>query len=118
MTDPVDGRPAIKYAYRADEVYHGRWAARAPDIVIGYLRGWRGCNESALGGVPAGIFSDNRLKWSGDHCMAADEVPGVMMVNRPMAGRRPTLGDLAPTLLRLFGVAVTAEMVGGDLFAE
>jgi predicted AlkP superfamily phosphohydrolase/phosphomutase len=118
VTDPLDGRPAVKYAYRADQVYHGELAAGGPDIVMGYHRGWRGSNESALGRLPEHEFSDNMLKWSGDHCMAADEVPGVLLVNRPVRRADPALVDMAPTILTLFGVPVPDDMVGGDLFAE
>jgi predicted AlkP superfamily phosphohydrolase/phosphomutase len=117
VVDPADGQRAIKYAYLADRIYHGPYAAQGPDIILGYFRGYRGSNESALGEVPGGTFSDNRLKWSGDHCMAADEVPGVIVTNRPLLKDDPTLRDLAPTLLRLFGVAPTPEMTGSDIFA-
>ena len=117
VVDPADGQRAIRHAYRADQVYHGPYAAQGPDIVLGYYRGFRGSNESALGEVPAAVFADNLLKWSGDHCMAADEVPGVIVANRPILKDDPTLRDMAPTLLRLFGVAPTPEMTGGDIFA-
>lgn len=116
--DPLDGKPAIKHAYRADEVYHGAMRDTGPDIVIGYHRGWRGSNESALGRLTASEFSDNMLKWSGDHCIAADEVPGILLANRPVRRPDPSLVDMAPTILTLFGVPVPADMVGGDLFSR
>jgi predicted AlkP superfamily phosphohydrolase/phosphomutase len=118
VTDPIDGKPAVKYAYRADEVYHGAMLGTGPDIVMGYHRGWRGSNESALGRLTDTVFTDNMLKWSGDHCMAADEVPGVLLVNRPIRRADPALVDMAPTILKLFGVPVPTDMVGGDLFSE
>jgi predicted AlkP superfamily phosphohydrolase/phosphomutase len=117
-TDPLDGRPAIKYAYRADQVYHGAMRDTGPDIVVGYHRGWRGSNESALGRLTESEFGDNMLKWSGDHCMAADEVPGVLLANRPILRGEPALVDMAPTILQLFGLPIPADMVGGDLFSE
>jgi predicted AlkP superfamily phosphohydrolase/phosphomutase len=117
-TDPLDGKPAIKYAYRADEVYHGAMRDTGPDIVMGYYRGWRGSNESALGRLTEFEFSDNMLKWSGDHCMAADEVPGILLANRPVLRDEPALVDMAPTILRLFGLPIPADMVGGDLFSK
>jgi len=116
VIDPLDGRPAIKDATRADRVYHGPYRDTGPDIIVGYFRGWRGSNESALGRVMADEFTDNLLKWSGDHCIAADEVPGVILANRPLVRRDPALVDLAPTILEYFGVPVPPEMVGGDLF--
>jgi len=116
VTDPVTGGRAVKYAYRTDEVYHGPHAAEAPDIVLGYHRGFRGSNESALGEVPDATFADNMMKWSGDHCMAADEVPGIIISSRRIDKADPTLLDLAPTFLSLFGIAPLPEMVGSPLF--
>ena len=56
------------------------------------------------------------LKWSGDHCIAADEVPGILMTNRPVLREGAALVDMAPTILRLFGIDPPAEMVGGSVF--
>lgn len=118
VVDPLSGQRAIKTAARADVVYHGPLRDTGPDIIVGYFRGWRGSNESALGKVPATVFSDNMLKWSGDHCIAASEVPGIIMANRPILRQDPALVDMAPTILNLFHLPVPAEMVGGDLFTK
>jgi predicted AlkP superfamily phosphohydrolase/phosphomutase len=117
VIDPATGQRAIRHAYRADEVYHGPYTASAPDIILGYHRGFRGSNESALGEVAAVAFEDNRMKWSGDHCMAADEVPGVIVANRKILKDDPCLRDLAPTILAQFDLKPTPEMTGGDIFA-
>ncbi len=114
--DPDVGARAIKYAYRATDIYHGDYADRGPDIVLGYHRGWRGSNESALGEVPVAVFVDNEQKWSGDHCQAADEVPGILLSTRPVVIDDPTLADLAPSILRLFGVEPPPQMNGRDIF--
>jgi predicted AlkP superfamily phosphohydrolase/phosphomutase len=114
--DPASGELAVKYAYRRHEIYHGEYAGDGPDIVLGYHRGWRGSNESALGEVPAEVFVDNEQKWSGDHCQAADEVPGILLTNRPVALPDPTLADFAPTILKLFGVEPLPEMMGRDMY--
>lgn len=118
VVDPATGQRAIKYAHRSDQIYHGPHREAGPDIVLGYYAGYRGSNESALGKAPAAIFEDNLLKWSGDHCMAADEVPGILACNRPVRKADPDLLDMAPTLLRLFGVTPPPQMRGGDLFAD
>jgi len=116
VIDPVTGERAIKYAYRTDEVYSGPEAINAPDIVFGYYSSYRGSNECALGEVPEHVFSDNMMKWSGDHCMAADEVPGVIICNRKIDKADPQLLDLAPTFLKLFGLDPLPEMVGSPIF--
>jgi predicted AlkP superfamily phosphohydrolase/phosphomutase len=114
--DPGIGDLAIKYAYRATDIYHGAYAKDGPDIELGYHRGWRGSNESALGEVPVEVFVDNEQKWSGDHCQAADEVPGILLSSRPIAISDPTLVDFAPTILNLFGIEPLPDMVGRDMF--
>jgi bisphosphoglycerate-independent phosphoglycerate mutase (AlkP superfamily) len=69
-------------------------------------------NESALGQVGASIVEDNKAKWSGDHCIAADEVPGVLLANRPITRADVSLVDIAPSVLAEFGVPIPAEMTG------
>jgi predicted AlkP superfamily phosphohydrolase/phosphomutase len=114
--DPLTGERAVKYAYRTDEVYSGPETINAPDIVMGYYSGYRGSNQCALGEMPPYVFTDNMMKWSGDHCMAADEVPGVIICNRKIDKADPQLLDLAPTFLKLFGLDPLPEMVGSPIF--
>ncbi len=114
--DPVTGRRAIKYAYRTDEVYSGPETVNAPDIVMGYYAGYRGSDDSASGEVPPTVFSDNMKRWSGDHCMAADEVPGVIISSRPIDKIDPELLDMAPTFLKLYGLEPLPEMVGSPIY--
>jgi predicted AlkP superfamily phosphohydrolase/phosphomutase len=116
VVDPQSGKRAIKYAYRTDEVYSGDHIDEAPDINIGYYSGFRGSNESALGEIPVETFVDNMMKWSGDHCMAADEVPGIIVSSRPIDKSDPQLLDMAPTFMRMFGLEPLPEMVGSAIF--
>jgi predicted AlkP superfamily phosphohydrolase/phosphomutase len=88
--DSETGRPVVKYAYRTDVIYAGPYQEIGPDIVMGYHRGFRGSDDCALGGIPETVIMDNMLKWSGDHCMAADEVQPADHPGRPQpAGHRP-----------------------------
>ncbi len=116
VVDPHTGEKSIKHAYRADRVYTGPYATDGPDIVLGYSRGYRGSNESALGKISDSVFSDNVNKWSGDHCMAADEVPGVLLCNRKIKKEEPSLLDMAPTFLSLFNLKADPQMLGRDVF--
>ncbi|HEY3354261.1 MAG TPA: alkaline phosphatase family protein [Polyangia bacterium] len=91
---------------------------RAPDLIIGYDRGYRVADDSAIGGVGDEIITPNRDVWSADHCMDRDVVPGVLVTSRPLAaGRGAGLVDVAPTILRALGVAPPPAMTGRDLFA-
>jgi predicted AlkP superfamily phosphohydrolase/phosphomutase len=115
--DPLTGKHPIRHAYITEKEYHGPHAGDGPDIVLGYARGYRGSNESALGQIAGETFSDNMLKWSGDHCMAADEVPGILLCNRPIRKPDPSLLDMAPTFLDLFGIRRPAEMRGRSVLS-
>ena len=41
LRDPLDGEPVIAKVYRSDDVYAGPRADTAPDLIIGYNRGYR-----------------------------------------------------------------------------
>ncbi len=65
MRDPESGNQVIKKVYRREEIYSGKYVADAPDLLIGYNRGYRTSWESALGKVPEGLLGDNMKRWSG-----------------------------------------------------
>ena len=71
----------------------------APDIIVGYAKGTRASDDSALGGVSADVLVDNRGAWSGDHCMDPDAVPGILLTTRPLRKRATNLRELAAALL-------------------
>jgi predicted AlkP superfamily phosphohydrolase/phosphomutase len=115
VTD-ADGRRVIRNVYRASEVYSGGATELAPDLIVGYCRGYRASWETCLGDLEPEYLSDNTLAWSADHCADALEVPGVLFCNRPLRGG-PALIDLAPSILAEFGLPVPSSMTGKSLFA-
>jgi predicted AlkP superfamily phosphohydrolase/phosphomutase len=105
VIDPATGTPAITKAYRREQVYTMTNADDiAPDIVVGYAKGTRGSDESALGDMPREVIVDNRSHWSGDHCMDADAVPGILLASRPLKRSAKTLQQLPGALLNEFGI--------------
>ena len=105
FVDPVTDRPAVSKVYRSANVYQLRGHENiAPDLVVGYAKGTRGSDESALGGIPREVIVDNTSKWNGDHCMDHETVPGILLSSRPL--RRPalTIGALGAAVLAEFGV--------------
>jgi predicted AlkP superfamily phosphohydrolase/phosphomutase len=113
----ADGQPVIKKVYRADQIYTGPNLKYAPDLIIGYHRGYRASWATTLGQITPSILSDNDSAWSADHCMVADEVPGVLFSTRALASATPSLIDLAPTILSEYGVSIPSEMTGQTVFA-
>lgn len=116
--DPQDGKPVVKHVYRADQVYQGPMASTGPDLVVGYYRGFRASWATTQGDLEDQIISDNDSAWSADHCIAADEVPGVLFSNRLIAATSPALTDIAPTVLELFGLTSPESMTGRSVFSS
>jgi len=115
LTDPDRKQAAVKQVYNALKVYNGPYKNDAPDLLVGYNRGYRASWETAVGQVTDKIFHDNTKAWSGDHCIDHSLVPGVLFCNRPIITEQPRLMDIGPTVLDMFGVAVPKYMDGRAL---
>jgi predicted AlkP superfamily phosphohydrolase/phosphomutase len=118
VRDPQTGEAVIAHVHRARDIYSGPYATEGPDLIVAYNNHYRASWDTILGGFPREIVLDNTDAWSGDHCVASQFVPGVLLSNRPVRAQAPGLEDLAPTILAEFGVPVPAEMTGKNLFAE
>jgi predicted AlkP superfamily phosphohydrolase/phosphomutase len=116
LRDPENGNKIVEKIYRAHEVYSGENVDRAPDLVIGYSRGYRASWETTIGKIPREWIGDNLDAWSGDHCMAAELVPGILLSNKKLQAENPKLFDLAPTILAAFGIDKSRGMVGNSVF--
>jgi len=116
VRDPVTGRPIVLRVYKASEVYSGPYVESAPDLIVGYNRGYRASGKTALGEIPAGLVGENTEKWSGDHAMAAELVPGVVFSNRKIKVPDPALTDLTVTILSEFGLQAGEGMRGRPIF--
>ncbi len=116
VRDPKNGRKIITKAYDSREIYSGSYVDLAPDIVVGYEAGYRISDESVLGKFPKGIVGDRTDKWSADHCMDPQIVPGVLLTNEEVKSKRPGIWDIAPCILKKFGLKVPGEMDGKPIF--
>jgi predicted AlkP superfamily phosphohydrolase/phosphomutase len=110
LTD--DGQIAIKGMYDAHEIYSGPYLDAAPDLIVGYAPGYRASWSAAVGKVSKTVFENNDKCWSGDHCVDPSAVPGVLFANQKWGANNPGIEDMAPTILRLFGVDPPAWMEG------
>lgn len=118
IRDPKSGQQVLLIAYDAKEVYHGPCAPQAPDLILGYNRGYRVSWEAALGKVSRKVLADNTEKWSGDHCIATELVPGIVFSSKPIRITKPSLIDLAPTILTEFGLPLPDYLEGRALFGS
>jgi predicted AlkP superfamily phosphohydrolase/phosphomutase len=115
LRDPEGRGQVILEAVDMARRYRGPYLDQSPDLVIGYADGYRVSWEAAVGQVAGAVVSDNRKCWSGDHCVDPRLVPGVLFSNRPVASEQPSIVDIAPTILGLYGVPPPPHMEGRPL---
>ncbi|MCH7519609.1 MAG: alkaline phosphatase family protein [Candidatus Dadabacteria bacterium] len=116
IRDPKNGEQVVSKVYRANEVYSGPNLKDSPDLIVGYNIGYRASWETVLGGFPKETLRDNTEKWSGDHLMEADLVPGILLSNKKIISENPALYDLAPTILSEFDIPKQEGMIGNNFF--
>jgi predicted AlkP superfamily phosphohydrolase/phosphomutase len=116
LADPGrQGALAIQRVEPREAVYHGPYLDEAPDLLVDFAPGYRVSWSSSMGGVAHGQFEDNVKKWSGDHIIDPDHVPGALFMNRPFRTEGARLLDLAPTILDSLGVPIGPAMEGKTL---
>ena len=112
LQDPERLGSPVSEVYDRDQAYKGPYVDDAPDLVVGFAPGYRVAWETVTGGLGEAVISDNTRPWSGDHNMNPPEVPGMLFCNRPIDVDRPSIMDIAPTVLDLFGVPIPSHMDG------
>ncbi len=109
-----NGERAVAKVHKMEDIFTGPYTMEGPDLVAGFYPGWRVSWGGALGEVTEEVFEDNVKSWSGDHCMDESFVPGVLFSNRELDDN-PWIGDIAPTILSLFGITPPPHMDGRSL---
>ena len=105
VVDPTTGKPAISKVYISEETYtDGGYLHIGPDIQVCYARGTRGSDESAIGEILPEVLTDNTDRWSGDHCMDHESVPGILLTSRPLKKEATELKNLAAAILAEYGI--------------
>jgi hypothetical protein len=103
--DPENGRAVV------DDLATVHAAAEnksvAPDLIVGYARGYRASWQTGLGETPETELEDNNDAWIADHCINAADVPGVLFTSWKTGPRGAALKDLSRTILGLFSAGHT-----------
>jgi len=71
----------------------------APDLIVGYARGYRASWQTGLGETPDAELEDNNDAWIADHCVNPADVPGVLFTSWKNGPRGAALKDLSRTIL-------------------
>ena len=108
-------RAAIRSVSRREELYSGAFVENSPDLLVNFHRGFRVSWQSAVGGFSNSMLEDNMRRWSGDHIVDPESVPGILFMNRATLHNHARIIDLAPTVLNYLGVAVPESMEGASL---
>jgi predicted AlkP superfamily phosphohydrolase/phosphomutase len=115
IIDPKNGQKVISCAYISEDNFSKDFINRAPDIILGFDRGYRISDDSALGTLSREMIGDNLGWWSGDHCVDPKKVPASFIANFKIQTQVPNIQDVAPTILKYFGIATPAQMTGKAL---
>jgi predicted AlkP superfamily phosphohydrolase/phosphomutase len=117
LRDPDDGSPIVRAVYKRDDVYTGEYLGNASELQVGMEDGYRVSWQTTLGGSPQGIVYANMRKWSGDHGgYDFATTAGVLISNRRASRAEASIVDIAPTVLKFFGLQIPAELDGKPLF--
>jgi predicted AlkP superfamily phosphohydrolase/phosphomutase len=115
LPDAVTQRAAIRSVSRREEIYSGQFVGNSPDLLVNFHPGFRVSWQTALGGFSHELFDDNTRRWSGDHIVDPEAVPGILFMNKVALGNHAQIIDLAPTILNYLGVSVPQSMEGNSL---
>lgn len=110
--DPKNGEQVVLHAYTAGEAFHGERASEGPDLVVGYNIGYSGSDASTLGEVTETELEDNTSRWSGNHLIDPRLVPGILLVNGPVAPGDYDLTDVTVSILDHYGLPPAHNMAG------
>ena len=115
LYDDKEGTHPVRAVYDSSQVYSGPYVDEAPDLIVGFRPGHRVGWSSVTGGISEDEIEDNTRPWSGDHNFNPPDVPGMLFVNRKLAATDPSIMDIGPTVLDLFGVPVPPYCDGESL---
>lgn len=117
MVDPTDGSRIVRAVYQRDDIYSGEYIGNAAELQVGMADGYRVSWQTTLGGSPQGIVYDNMKKWSGDHGgYDFATTAGVLIASKRINTETPSIMDIAPTVLKYFGIAIPGYIDGKPLW--
>jgi predicted AlkP superfamily phosphohydrolase/phosphomutase len=105
LRDPETNERVVEKIYRKEELYHGKYVERAPDLIVVWKEGY----ADSVGGFHKPIIKESNN--SGDHSLE-----GILLMYgkniRKSEIYNAEIVDLAPTILYLMGLAIPADMDG------
>ncbi|MGE3275267.1 MAG: alkaline phosphatase family protein [Vicinamibacterales bacterium] len=117
FTDERDGRHVVRHVYKRADIYSGPYFDAAADLQVGLAEGYRTSWQTALGGAPPRLIEPNLKKWSGDHgSYDYETTAGILISSVPPTADTTRIIDIAPTVLKFFGLDIPADLDGRPLW--
>ncbi len=114
-----DGTVVVLDAALTSEVYSGARVAEAPEIQVGYNRGYGNSDESSLGRITPEVLTDNTGgTFNGSHLMDPSVVNGTILSNHQLAVGDPRLEDVTVEILHTYGIEPDPEMTGRPILED
>jgi predicted AlkP superfamily phosphohydrolase/phosphomutase len=115
--DPQTNAPVVRNVYRRADIYDGPYFEEAADLQVGLEAGYRTSWQTALGGAPPALIEPNMRKWSGDHgSYDYQTTAGILVSSVPVTSDVTRIIDIAPTVLKYFGLAIPPDVDGKPIF--
>jgi hypothetical protein len=115
IRDPKNGKQVVARVWSPHPDFRGD-IKYIPDLIVGFAPGYRSSWQGSLGNSSGPILADNDDAWIGDHCIAPEFVPGVLISNRKSRLSGPRLKDLTASILALYGISQPHEMDGKVIY--
>lgn len=107
----ADGVPVLADVHRSEDVYHGPYADRGPDLLLESADGWE-----VYGGLAPSAFETNPTSWtSGNHPVGMVALDGTGVRDTELSEQ--SILDIAPTVLASLDCAVPSDMDGTPIEA-
>ncbi len=115
--DPDTGEKPVGKVFITEDIYAKDNLIMGPDILIGFNRGYALDSGTALGGLrKGGAVSDNKSRWTGDHIIDPHQVPALLLTSFKLPVKKvPSIWDIAPTILKIFGIDDYDKMRGKSI---
>lgn len=117
-TDEETGLKPVEKVYDSSQIYFGDYSEDAPDMVVGFIPGYRMGWQTAIGGLADSVCYWEKSEWKGDHLVDAHYVSGTFLTTFPVIDRAPRTIDIAPTILALCGCDIPSQMDGVSLYKK
>lgn len=110
------GQRVFAHIYRPEDIYHGPYLDRAPDLILGYAPPYGPSDESVLGTPSEQVITDHTDGFSGHHAVDLHFVPGVLFSTRTFNAKKPRIEDVTATLIHEFNITPPPQTTGKPLY--